>query len=186
MMKTRNKVIVTLSILGIVLFGLVQGVVIPRNNEKKQQYILEQQNPISHDLDSILKYKSKYMGNISNVAGLFNTLPLNNIRKSFELFSDKLIAQVNYKDTIEDIGEDKISKVLIYNCTAAFALIDNLQGINYSFPGTNYTILRSDVEKLYGGDLRGLLRKDEWKSKVQDKLLDSEYVNNFTSMVLKR
>jgi hypothetical protein len=185
-MKTRNKVIVTLSILGIVLFGLVQGVVIPRNNEKKQQYILEQQNPTTHDLASILKYKSKYMGDISNIAGLFNTLPLNNIRKSFELFSDKLIAQVNYKDTIENIGEDKISKALIYNCTAAFALIDNLQGINYSFPGTTYTILRSDVEKLYGGDLPGLLRKDEWKGKVQDKLLDSEYVNNFTNVVLKR
>lgn len=186
MMKTRNKIIVTLSILGIVLFGLVQGVVIPRNNEKKQQYIMQQQNPTTHDLDSIFKYKSKYMGDFSNIANLFHTLPLNNVGKSYELFSDKLIAQVNYKDAVENIGEDKVSKALIYNSTAAFALIDNLQGINYSFTGTTYTILRSDVEKWYGQALSGLLKKDEWKSKVQDKLEEDEYVNDFTKAVLKR
>ena len=184
-MKTRNKIIITLSILGIILFALVQGVVIPNNNEKKQQYVAEQQSPLTHDLGSILKYKNKYMGNASNAISLFNTLPLNNIEKSFELFPDKLTAQVKYKDTIENINEDKVNKALIYNSTAAFALIDNLQAINYSFIGTNYKILRSDVEKLYGGDLPGLLNKEAWKSKVQDKLSDNEYLNDFIKIALK-
>jgi len=93
---------------------------------------------------------------------------------------------VNYKDSIDNISEEEVVKALLYNSTAAFALIDNLEGVNYNFPGTNFMILRSDVEKWYGEKLLGLLKKDEWKSKVQDKLLDNEYVNNFTNVVLKR
>lgn len=185
-MKTRNKIIIALSILGVVLFGFVQGVVIPKNNEKELQYIKQQQNPTTHDLDSIFKYKSKYMGDFSNFANLVNKLPLNNIERSFELFSDKLIAQVNYKDSIENISEEEVIKALLYNSTAAFALIDNLQGINYNFIGTNFMILRSDVEKWYGGDLPRFLKKDEWKSKVQDKLTDKDYVNDFRKAVLEK
>lgn len=185
-MKTRNKIIVCLAIIGMVLFGSVHYVVIPQNNQRKNQYIAEQQNPKTHDLNSILKYKNKYMGNASNIVNLFHTLPLNNIEMSFELFPDKLTFNVNYKDTIENINEDKVNRILIYNSTASFALIDNLQAINYNFTDTKYKVLRSDVEKWYGGDLSGLLKKEEWKSKVQDKIENNKYVSDCTKAVLKR
>jgi hypothetical protein len=181
-MKTRNKIIVLLAIMGIVLFGIVQCVIIPKN----KQYIAQQQNPTTHDVNSILKYKNKYMGNFSNMANLFHTLPLNNIPMSFELFPDKLTAQVNYKDTIENINENKVNKALIYNSTVAFALIDNLEAINYNFTGIKYKVLRSDVKKWYGKDISDLLKKDIWKSKVQDKLNDNEYVNNCAKAILKK
>ncbi|MEG0641144.1 MAG: DUF4825 domain-containing protein [Clostridium sp.] len=185
-MKTRNKIIILLGIVGIVLFIVVQGVIIPRNNQKHNQYIAEQQNPRTHDLNSILKYKNKYMGNASNIMNLFNTLPLNNIEKSFELFSDKLMLEVNYKDTIENINIDKVNKALVYNSTAAFALIDNLEVISYNFMGSIYKVLRTDIEKWYGEDLAELLNETKWKSKIQDKLEDNNYVNEFTKLVLIR
>lgn len=185
-MKTRNKLIILVAIIGVVLFAVVQGIVIPNNNERSKQYIDNQKNPTTHDLNSILKYKNKYMGNFSNISNLFHALPLNNSLMSFELFSDKLTVQVNYKDTTESINENQINKALIYNSTAAFALIDNLEAINYNIMGLNYKVLRSDVEKWYGGDLTGLLKNDEWKRKVQDKLEDNEYVNDCTKVVLKK
>ena len=126
------------------------------------------------------------MGDFSNLANLFRTLPLNNIERYYELLPDKLIVQVNYKESIENISEEEVIKALLYNSTASFALIDNLEGINYSLEGTTYRILRSDVEKWYGHGLPELLKKDGWKSKVQNMLLDNEYVNNFTNVVLKR
>ncbi|MBU3143528.1 DUF4825 domain-containing protein [Clostridium sp. CF012] len=104
---------------------------------------------------------------------------------SFELFPDKLTADVNYKNTIENINENKVNKALIYNSTAAFALIDNLEVINYNFTNLTYKVSRSDVEKWYGQKLSGLLKSEEWKNKVQDKLLDYEYVNGFIKAVLK-
>ena len=186
MMKARDKIIVCLAIMGIVLFGLVQGVIIPRNDRKNVQYMAQQQNPTTHDLNSILKYKNKYMGNSSNIINLFHNLPLNNVPMSFELLPDKLRLEVNYKDTIENINENKAKKALIYNSTVAFALIDNLEGINYNFTGLTYKVSRSDVEKWYGQKLSDLLKSEEWKSKVQDKLEENEYVNGFTKAVLKR
>jgi len=185
-MKARNKIIVCLAIMGIFLFGLVQGVIIPRNERKNAQYMAKQQNPTTHDLNSILKYKNKYMGNSSNIINLFYNLPLNNIPMSFELFPDKLRLEVNYKDTVESINENKAKKALIYNSTVAFALIDNLEGINYNFTGLTYKVSRSDVEKWYGQNLSDLLKSEEWKSKVQDKLKENEYVNGFIKAVLKR
>jgi hypothetical protein len=66
---------------------------------------------------------------------------------------------LNYKDTIENINENKVNKALIYNSTAASALIDNLEVINYNFTNSKYKVLHSDVEKWYGKDLPGLLMK---------------------------
>ncbi|MCB2355517.1 DUF4825 domain-containing protein [Clostridium estertheticum] len=185
-MKTRNNVIIGLAIMGIVLFGLVQFIVIPRNNQKNNQYMVQQQNPITHDINSVIKYKSKHMGNSSNIINLFHRLPLSNIKMSFELFPNKLTAEVKYNDTIANINENKVNKALIYNSTVAFALIENLQVINYNFTGSAYKVSRLDVEKWYGRDLPGLLKKEEWKSKVQDKLEDNKYVNDFIKAVLMK
>jgi hypothetical protein len=186
MMKTRNKLIICLAIMGIVLFGLVQGIVIPRNNQKKIEYMAQQQTPTTHDLNSILKYKTKYMGDASNIEHLFNRLPLNNIEMSYELFPGKLTAELNYKDSIENINKDKVNSALIYNSTAAFALVDNLEVINYNFSDVEYKVLRSDVEKWYGTELSGLLSSKEWKNKVQNMLKGIEYVDNCAKAVLKR
>ncbi|MBU3098897.1 MULTISPECIES: DUF4825 domain-containing protein [Clostridium] len=185
-MKTRNNIIIGLAIMGIVLFGLVQFIVIPKNNQKNSRYMVNQQNPITHDINNVLKYRNKYMGNSSNITNLFHKLPLSNIKMSFELFPNKLTAEVNYKDTIADINENNVNKALIYNSTVAFALIDNLQVINYKFTGSTCKVSRLDVEKWYGRDLTGLLKKEEWKSKVQDKLEDSNYVNDCIKAVLMK
>ncbi|HEY5562112.1 MAG TPA: DUF4825 domain-containing protein [Clostridiaceae bacterium] len=182
-MKTRNRIIICLIVIGTSLLILVQGIIIPKNNQEKKQYIIEQQEPTTHDLESILKYKSKYMGNFSNMVNLFHTLPLNNKPRTFELFSDNTM-DVNYKENIENISGDKLSKALIYNSTAAFALIDNLQGINYNFTDGKYIVQRSDIEKWYGEDLLKLLTKDEWKSKVQVKLEDEEYIKSASEVLL--
>lgn len=183
-MKTRNNIIIALAIIGIVLFGIIQFSVIPKNNQRNYQYMVQQQNPLTHDINNVLKYRNKYMGNSSNIINLFHKLPLNNIEMSFGLFPDKLTTEVKYKDTIANINENNVNKALIYNSTVAFALIDNLQVINYNFTGSSYKVSRSAVEKWYGQDLSGLFKKEEWKSKVQDKLKDSGYVNDCSKAVL--
>jgi len=174
-MKARNRIIICLAIIGVALCFIVYGIVIPRGNQKKDEYIENQKNPITHDLDSILEYRNKYVGNMSNTTNLFKNLPLYYITNSFEVFPDKLTVEVNYKETIENNDKDKFEKALIYNSIAAFALIDNLEEINYNFIDLSYKFLRNDVEKLVGEDLSSLLTKDEWRIKVQDRLENGEY-----------
>jgi len=178
-MKTRNRLIICLAVIGVIACLIVQGYIIPQNNYEKAQYITQQQNPSTHDLNSILKYKNKYMGNISNLSNLFYNLPLNNLGISFRLFPDKLTAEVNYKEAvwrINESDENKVNKALIYNSTAAFALIDNLEEIDYNFTGSSFKVKRADVEKWYGSNLSWLLTKDTWKNKVQDKLENYDFI----------
>ena len=184
-MKTRNKVIICVSIIGVVLFGLVQGYIIPQKSLQDQQYMVKQRSPITHDLKSILKYKNKYMGNSSNIINLFYTLPLSDLGMSFQLFPEKLMADVNYKAAVSNIDREKLSESLIYNSTAAFALIDNLEAINFNFTGTSYKVLRTDAQEWYGCKLSELVKtNDVWKLKVQDKLADNEYVDKCLKAII--
>ena len=175
-MKAKNRLIICLAIIGMGLCFVVYGVIIPREHQKENEYIENQKNPLTHDLDSILEYKSKYMGNSNNLINLFCNLPLKDIPRTFELFPDKLAAEVNYEEIIENIDKDKLEKALIYNSIATFALIDNLDAINYKFTDSSYKFLRSDIEKWAGEDLSSLLTKDKWKIKVQDRIQNGQYV----------
>lgn len=177
-MKTRNWVIICLMIVGVVVFGIVQGSVIPHITQEKQQYISEQKDPLTHDIGGILKYKSRYMGNASNIANLFYSLPLSNLEMSFQLRPEILKLEVNYKGDIpfRTISEDKVKQSFIYNATAAFSLIDNLEAIQFKIDGTSYNVVRSHVEQWYGVKLATLTEADTWASLVQSKLNDSKYL----------
>lgn len=176
-MKTRNKIIIFLLIIGIVSFAFVNGVIIPKINANKQQYIAEQQNPSAHDLESILKFKNKYMGDAPNMINLFHSLPLSNVGTTFQMFPDQLTTDVNYQETVANIGTLEVKKALIYNATAAFALISNLESLNFKFSdSSSYKVNRDEVEKWYGEKTASLLSDKTWKEKVQTKLDDNQYV----------
>ncbi len=176
-MKNKNRLIISLLTIGIALFAVVQFVVIPHNQTEQQKYLSAQQEPATHDLNTVLKYKNKYMGNASNDANLFNHLPLSTTGMNFQLFSDKLDLEVNYKDTVWNIGEEKVKRSLLYNSTAAFALIDNLQVIDYNFLDTSYQVKRNDIEALYS-NFPDILNSKKWDSLVRVKMNDSQYVDN--------
>ena len=185
-MKARNKIIIFLIVFGISLFGIVEGVIKPKMDKSNKQYLENQQDPLFHDIESVLKYKNKYMGDASNISNLFYTLPLSDSETKFELFPDELRAEVNYRTTVLDIGEEKVKKSLIYNSTVAFALIDNLEAINFNFTGESYKVLRKDVEKWYEAELSSLTEKDTWNKLVQNKLSYNEYVREFERTILKK
>ncbi len=177
-MKTRSKIILCLLVIAVVLFGAVQGIIVPKLVRSGQQSGIKLQDPSTHDFDSILKYKNKYMGNASNFANLFYSLPLNDVEMTFHLFPEELTGEVNYKKTINAIGEDKVERAIIYNATTAFVLIDNLEAVAFNFEGSSYKVLRSDVEKWYGVNLQTLAEKSVWEKTVQNKLSDDDYVQS--------
>ncbi|MEQ6378330.1 DUF4825 domain-containing protein [Bacillaceae bacterium S4-13-58] len=147
-------------------------------------FFITQQEPATHDLNSILEYKNKYMGNASNVSNLFQHLPLSNVGMNFELHPENLEIEVNYKDTVWNIGEEKVKSSLLYNSTAAFALIDNLKIIDYNFSGASYQVKSADVESLYS-DFNNILEKENWSNYVQSKMNDLQYVEDTFLGVIK-
>lgn len=183
-MKNRDRLIIGLLAVGVIFFAAIQFVIIPHNNANEKAYAAAQQEPATHDLSSILPYKSRYMGDASNDANLFYHLPLCNIGMSFGVDSTNYRLEVDYKETVENIGEEKVQSALLYNSTAAFALISNLNAIEYNFTGASYEVKRTDIEALYSG-FGTVLQKSNWKTSVQDKMNDVAYVNETFQKVFR-
>ena len=131
--KTRNRLIIGLFVVGLVFYGAIEGLILPQREAAREQYRLEQRDPLTHDLDSILKFKSAYMGDASNLINLFCTLPLNHIAMSFQMDSEQFLVEVHYQDNAANIGDTQVRRAMLYDATAAFALIDNLQRIDFVF-----------------------------------------------------
>lgn len=168
---------------GLILSGIVQFVIIPKQDAAAEQYENEQKNPLTHDLDYIIGFKNDYMGNASNTNQLFLHLPLGEAINGFELNSDTFEVIVFYRDTVKHIGTEKVQRSLVYNSTAAFTLIGNIEIITYHFRDKTISIDRKAVEKLYGG-LEGLIEnKDIWNQKVRDPLADNSVVKERFSVL---
>ncbi|WP_438348044.1 DUF4825 domain-containing protein [Paenibacillus sp. FA6] len=178
-MKTRNIVIICLLLVGVISFGIVQGIVIPQRAENAKEYAEDQQDPLTHDVTSILKYRNKYMGNASNNMNLIGSLPLSNIDKSFQQFPDIFTLEINFKEDFSNMNKKYLETSLIYNATAAFSLIDNLEAIHFNFDGVSYKVTRSAVAQWYGvDDLSTLTDEASWRELVQSKLTDDHYVSD--------
>ena len=175
-MNGKNRIILILVIAGILVFGLVEGYIKPRMADQRQQYAIEQQDPLTHDFGNVQKYKNPYMGNASNLINLFNALPLKTIQKKFQLHPQELKADINYEEAASEVEGENLKSSLVYNATAAFVLIDNLQSISFNFTDASYLARRRSVEVWYGMTLSELSDKDLWKREVQDKLNDMDYV----------
>jgi hypothetical protein len=204
-MKNRNKLILGLLFIGVISFSIMLFI-ISQNNTKKKQYINAQFQAETSDVNYILPYKNKYMGNSSNVSNLFYHLPLSGSRMKFELFPDTFTVKINFEDTVRVVGKTNLKdtphamegivevvdkfyktnvyKSLIYNSTAAFALIDNLEALIYHFSDITYRVNRSDVVALYS-DFDNILNETNWKEYVQTPLKNDKYIEAAKSILIE-
>lgn len=178
-MKKRNILIIALLVIGLGALVLVEGYVRPELKRREQRYLAEQRDPLTHDFDRLLKFKSPYMGDASNLANLNAGLPLNEIPRTFQLYPETLTAEINYQDSPAGVDKALFYRALVYNATANFALIDNLENLALNFREQSYAVNRFAVENWYGVDLAFLQNGDKWAEKVRRPLSDTDYVNSF-------
>lgn len=180
----RNKIILALVLIGVVLFMAIQIVIIPQNEAQSEQYQLAQRSPLTHDLESILPYKNKYMGATSNLV-MFNHLPLSDLKRTFQLRPEKFTIEIHYEEKTTDIEAKLFEQAMLYNSVAAFALVDNLQTVEYRFSDTTVVATRVAIQGLFGEDLASLLTKEKWRTGVQDKLRDDQFVEEGMKKLIK-
>jgi hypothetical protein len=156
----------------VVALLLLMGVFyILNNNQKKiDEDKTSQLNIDTHRFEKLLAYENNYLGNASNTSNLFNNLPLSNDKTEIVIDSDKLTLIVNYN--IPSSAEEE--KAVIYNTTAAFVLIKNLEEINMRFSNYSYLVKRDNVEKRFGDDYSKLINPETFKELVQRPLLQNE------------
>ena len=178
-MNKKNKIILGLLSVAIILFSTIQFWIIPTEEAKQADCARNQTDALTHDISAIEDYRFPYVGNTSNIGGLFENLPLNNISKKYEIDSDNCTLTVNYLDTVWNIGEEKVHRDLIYNSAAAMAAIDNLTAITYNFAGDSYSFERKELEDMLGSPLSNLLVPEKWKEEIQTQLSSKEFCDQF-------
>ncbi|WHY87218.1 DUF4825 domain-containing protein [Neobacillus novalis] len=185
-MNKLGKLIAALLVVGIGLFIVVQFIIIPKQNAAAEQYVIDQRRPLTHDLENIIPYRFLYMGNAGNMINLFNHLPLNEVEKDFELKSEAFTLIVNYHQSVSEIGTNLVNQSLIYNSTAAFALIGNLEKIEYNFPDQSFEVKRERIKSLYD-DFSQLIKSNRvWNQQVRNPLKDKDYTDKSIESILKK
>lgn len=176
MNKTR-KIIVGLLLIAVGVFIIIT---LGGNPEAKgAEYVEKQTDALTHDVSVVNEYKSEYVGDISNVSGLFASLPLGNTEKTYELDSDSCELTVIYESSIGKIGADKLKRDIVYNTAAAMAAIDNLQGVTYEFEDGRFSFSREDMENVFGKPLSNLLKENGLREMVQQKLNRADFTDSF-------
>ena len=124
-------------------------------------------------IDNILKYQSKYIGDNSNAGRLIENLPLSEYGYVFEINSQDcgLIIDYHFTDWYRN-DNLYVEKSMIYNSASIFALIENVQYINFNFSGSTYHITRNTFEQNY----------PNWKKVIQGTQIDKNNFNQYVEM----
>ncbi|MFZ5643689.1 MAG: DUF4825 domain-containing protein [Bacillota bacterium] len=150
--KSNLRLILVLGVLCVVLLVGVRLISGSRNSL-----------PVSastYDAQTLLKYKTAYVGDNSKVVNLINDLPYANLRREVSLQTDNTPygITVNYDFSAANLGKQQIEWTFRDNAVVMFALIDNVDVINFNVSVTNdqlkYRYSRADVQKSFHRDLR--------------------------------
>lgn len=187
-MSRKNWLIIVLLLIGIGSIVAVEGFIKPKAQEQAIQYEAEQDNPLTHDIRNSLEFASPYMGDASNLMNLNTSLPMRDIGRTFQLYPEQLAAELRFQARAGDLQEEKLKQLLVYNSTANFVMIDNLQKLIFTFEDQVFTIQRDEVESWYGSkaSLASLRDAATWEKEVQSRLGDSNYVSEYVESLVKR
>lgn len=162
----RKLTLIIFVVIVVPLFIWIQFFEVPSKVKLGEEKM--QQDPETHNFENVVNYESAYMGDASNTNALFNALPLNEKKGTIAMDPDTFLLVVNYDfNTVEH--EKEVEQAVLYNTTAAYALIENLQIIEMRFLDKSYTVTRENVEIWFGTTLFDLKDPEVFKERVQDR-----------------
>ncbi|MCZ2257929.1 DUF4825 domain-containing protein [Sporosarcina sp. G11-34] len=170
----KLKISIGLLIVGLLLFGWVQVYYLPKIDALAEQKQLEQLEPETHHFSSMLEYANLYMGNSGNNTNLVNNLPMSDVFRLYEQNPDEFTFRINYDETVEGVGKERVEKSILYNATAIFTLIENMEIVEFSFVDDIYTVTRKRVNEWFDEDVSTFNDELVFEEKVQQPIIKKE------------
>ena len=167
----KNKIIVGLLVVGLVSFTWMQMVYLPGQEKIQHEEMLKQLNPETHHFKKVLQYENLYMGNAGNNMNLVNYLPMSDVPKLFEQNPDEFTFTVNYEMSVKEIGKKRVEKAILYNATAIFALIENMDIVEFVFVDQTFKVTRDRVNNWFGLDVASFKDEKVFIEKVQQPII---------------
>lgn len=172
--RVKLKISIALFAVGLLVFGWVQFVYIPKTDAKAEQEQLEQLEPETHQFSQVLKYEYAYMGSAGNNMNLVNNLPMSDVPRKFQQDPETFTFTVNYEAATGDVGRERLEKAIVYNATVIFALIKNMETVEFAFVDETYSATRKRVNEWFGEDVVTFVDEEVFKEKVQQPIRKNE------------
>lgn len=170
-MDKRRLIIGLIVVVAIPLYIWIAYFEIPNKAQVGEDKL--QQDPLKHDFESVLEFNSEYIGDASNSNALFQSLPLNEYKDIIKIDSERYSIRVNYNVKAIELG-GMAEQAVIYNATAAFLIIANLQEVELTFLDESYRVNRKNVDQWFDIDFMELKDPQKFKEKVQKSLGKSD------------
>ena len=180
----KIKVIIGLLAVGVLMFSWVQFYYLPKTEAAVEQARLDQLQPETHQFGQVLKFEHSYMGSAGNTTNLTYNLPMNDIPRMYQQDPEKFSFTINYEEAVQKIGEARVEKAILYNATAIFVLIKNMEIIEFNFPDQTYTVTRQRVNDWFGEDISTFNKENIFEENVQQPIIKKERLDDwFTAYI---
>lgn len=146
------------------------------------------------DIENLMQYQNKYVGNNSNDGALLSKLPLSEYGYVFQIDSQNLGLKVNYRIMDWYIRDSRnalyLEQSLLYNSAAIFLLIENVNCLSFNFSGVIYKVTREDMERTFP-HYRELKKENAIQTKlfrkyVGEMLADPDFIYQYFDQLLKK
>lgn len=166
-MGKQRIIMLIILMVAVSLFIWIQFFEVPSKAKIGEEKL--RQDPLTHSFDDVTQYAATYMGDASNTNGLLEALPFHQYKQSIEMDEDALKLTVYYTYD-EQVALEKMQQVIVYNATAVFSLIDQVQEIEWILNDQTYVVTRDRVEKWFGRTLVDFSEPEVFEEKVQQQL----------------
>lgn len=134
-----------------------------------RRYQAAAENPVTADAARLVPFHNAYVGNAANDYNLSTQLPFGDVPHTIAIDPAQRSLEIRYQKAVGTMGSLAVESRLIYNATATFALIGNLNRLAFVFPGTSFHTTRRQVQSWYGGEPT-LSGRSSWNREIQQKL----------------
>lgn len=158
--KNRRR---TVLVIGVICVAILSGILLTSGLTKRDSATNQGKNSIQsneYNAATLLKYKTAYVGDNSNVVNLLGSLPFASLRREVSLKTENKPygISVNYDFRVSSMSTEAIEATFRNNAIVMFALIDNVDEINIyltSFGGEQkYQYTRAQLQQSCVKDLR--------------------------------
>lgn len=192
--RLRQEVVLVLCTLAVIVCGVI--LVAPTMLGNSQNDIIEaevrQKMVDTTNISDLLTNKNINIGESTKIRSLLrNKLPAGLFLSTFDITLDKLTIKYALTErsaaTPEDYAsfwaEDNCRQIIMYNASAMFVLVRNLEVIEINVEGYDYPtclITRDTADSLFGKRLADIATAEEWQQTlITDGVYDEEACNAF-------
>ncbi|WP_129598104.1 M56 family metallopeptidase [Anaerophilus nitritogenes] len=155
--KSKKNVTIIIGMICLVVLGgtfLTNGI-----SDRNEYYSIDRSLSSVYKQEDLLKYRSRYMGDASNISNLLDRLPFGDLKEGISLAttSKPYGITINYNLSNINIGREKVEETLYSNALIMFVLIENVDHIIFKDTNTTeqfrYQFLRNIIQKNFKNDL---------------------------------